>query len=62
MVTEEVAGLVAVVEDREDIRPLIIHFCLGNKIYIISGRAIGLGNGDRPQARNNPPPKNRAYS
>jgi len=61
MVTEEAAAGLAV-EDREDIRPLIIHFCLGNKIYIISGRAIGLGNGEQPQARNNPPPKNRAYA
>ena len=45
MVTEEAAGLV--VEDREDIRLLLIHFCLRNKIYIITVRAIGLSTGDQ---------------
>ena len=52
MVTKKAVG--PVVEEGEDIRLLLIHFCLRNKIYIITGRAIGLGAGDQWQARNNP--------
>ena len=58
MVTEEAADLA--VENREDIRLLLIHFCLRNKIYIITGRAIGLSAGDQQQARNNPAPQHKS--
>jgi hypothetical protein len=54
MVAEKVVGLV--VEEGEDIRLLLIHFCLGNKIYISTGMAVGFVTGDQRQARNNPPP------
>jgi hypothetical protein len=48
MATKEAAGLVA--EEGEDIRLLLIDFCLRNKIYVITRR----GTGDQKQARNNP--------
>jgi len=54
MVAEKAAGLV--VEEGEDIRLLLIHFCLGNKIYISTGMAVGFVTGDQRQARNNPTP------
>lgn len=58
MVAKEAAGLV--VEEGEDIRLLLIHFCLGNKIYISTGRAVGFVTGDQQQARNNPPPQHKS--
>ena len=58
MVTEEAVGLV--VEKEEDIRLLLIHFCLRNKIYISTGRAIGFVIGDQQQARNNPAPQHKS--
>ena len=57
-VTEEGAGLV--VEEGEDIRLRSIHFCLRNKIYIITGKPIGPGAGDQHQARNNPAPQHKS--
>ena len=60
VVTEEAEVVGPVVEEGEDTRLLLIHFCLRNKIYVGTGRAIGLGTGDQYQARNNPAPQHKS--
>ena len=50
--TGEAAGLV--VENREDIRLLLIHFCLRHQIYSLLWKSYCLGTGDQQQAKKAP--------